>query len=217
LVNSNVDVLVAPSIVAIRAAQRATTTIPIVMVATLDPVAEGFVKSLRQPGGNITGISMLRGEMTAKRVELLKDLVPNLARIAIVWDADAPGPRQRAEVSLAAANLVSALASQGPTPISGAFKAARTGDAQARVRIHSDSTKKAVALAAHQVPSIGESRGFVAAGGLVSYGADLDEQPKVMASYVARILKGAKPANLPIQQPTKFELFVNLKTRVPRH
>jgi putative ABC transport system substrate-binding protein len=222
LVKIKVDVLIAPNIVAIRAAQRATTTIPIVMVASLDPVAEGFVKSLRQPGGNITGISMLRGEMTAKRVELLKDLVPNLARVAILWDADGPGPRQRAEDSLAAARAlsISALSLQvkAPTPdFESAFKTARASHAQALFVLGNPfmglHQKTVAALAAqHGLPSIGEDRSFVAAGGLVSYGEDLDEQPKVVASYVARILKGAKPADLPIQQPTKFELFVNLKT-----
>lgn len=222
LVRSKVDVLVAQNTVAIQAAQRATKSIPIVMATPVDPIAAGFAKSLRQPGGNITGIYTLRAELSAKRVELLTELVPGISRVAILWDADAPGPRLRFQDYLAAANIlkldIQSLEISAPTPdLQSAFQAARAKRSQALIIIGNplvSSLEEAVAALAAQygLPSIGESRRFTSAGGLISYGEDLDEQPKVLASIVVRILKGAKPADLPIQQPTMFELAVNLKT-----
>jgi putative ABC transport system substrate-binding protein len=222
LIKSKVDVLVATNVVAIRAAQQATTTIPIVMVVSVDPVTAGFAQSLRQPGGNITGISTLRGDLSAKRVELLKELIPGISRVAILWDPDGPGPRLRfQEYSAAAKTLkldIQSLEVRAPTPdLDGAFQAAREKRAQALIFISnpflSPHTRVVAGLAAqHGLRMIGEDRRYTEAGGLISYGEDMDEQPRVLASIVARILKGAKPASLPIEQPTRFELVVNLKT-----
>jgi putative ABC transport system substrate-binding protein len=222
LVESDAAVLVLTNVVAIRAAQRATTTIPIVMSISIDPVAAGFAQSFRQPGGNITGIYTLRADLAAKRIELMHELIPGISRIAVLWDPDGPGPKQRFQEYSAAAKakkleIQSLEVRAQRTDLEAAIQAARSNRAQALLVIGNPfigKLFKRVAELAEQngMPSISESRGYPDAGGLLSYGEDLDEQPKVLASIVARVLKGAKPANLPIEQPTKFELVINLKT-----
>jgi putative ABC transport system substrate-binding protein len=222
LVNSKVDVLVVNNIVAIRAARRSTTTIPIVMATAVDPVAAGFVHSLRQPGGNITGISSLLGELSARRIELLKELVPDISRAAILWDADGPGPRRRFQDYLTVAKTlklqIQSLEVKGPTPdLEKAFQAAQSGRAQALLIISNPSLlehrQSVMALTArHALPSIAENKVFVERGGLISYAADAEDQAKNLAKIVAKILNGARPAELPVEQTTKFELVVNLRT-----
>jgi putative ABC transport system substrate-binding protein len=222
LITARANVLVLTNVVAIRAAQRATTTIPIVMATSLDPIAAGFAQSLRQPGGNITGVSTLRSDLSAKLIELSKELIPGISRVAILWDTDGPGPRQRFQDYLAAAKAlklnIQSLEVKGPTAdFEKAMQTAKSNRAQALIVSSNPFTvqhRQTVmsAAARHGLPSIVENSIFVEAGGLISYAADRDAEAKVLASMVARILKGAKPANLPIEQPTKFELVLNMKS-----
>jgi putative ABC transport system substrate-binding protein len=204
------------------AAQRATTTIPIVMATSLDPVAARLVQSFRQPGGNITGIYSLQQELGAKRIELLSELIPGISRVAILWDADAPGPKQRFQDYLAAAksrklDVLSLEVKAQTADFEALIRTAVSSRAQALLVVSNPYMatvmKRVAALAAeHKLPTMGEGRGLFNSGGFVSYDQDVDEQPKMLANIVARVLKGAKPANLPIAQPTRFELIVNLKT-----
>jgi putative ABC transport system substrate-binding protein len=221
LVRMNVDLIVASGNPVVRAAQRATRTIPIVMVHGTDPVGLGFVASLARPGGNITGLSLQSPELTGKRLQLLKEAIPNLSRVGILWDPAFPGGRfevTEAEVAARALGIGLHLLEAGSA---GEFERAfaaitREGTAAAlavgspaffahRARITENAIKS-------RLPTICATREYAEAGCLISYGASLTDLYRRAAYFVDKILKGAKPADLPVEQPTKFELVINLKT-----
>lgn len=221
LVKLNVDVLVSPAGPAIRAAKEATKIIPVVMVVTVDPVATGLVDSLARPGGNITGLTRLTRELSGKRLELLKEAVPGISRIGILWSATLGGPGTLNDYEAAARPLkiqVQSLEVRGPNPdLDGAFLDAAKGRASAIITARSTALipypKRIAALALkNRLPSMFEDREYVEVGGLMSYSADDAESFRRAATYVDKILKGAKPADLPVEQPTKFEFVINLKT-----
>jgi len=223
LVQLKVDVLVATSTSAIRAAKQATKTIPIVMVSPTDPVAAGFVDSLARPGGNITGVVRLSRELSGKRLELLKEAVPRISRIGVLWDGSAaPGPAIAFKEYEAAARSLKlefqSLEVRGPHPdLDGAFQAAAKGRVNALIVVENSTvdrqSKRIVDFTIkNRLPSVWEGREFVEAGGLMSYSSDDPANYRRAATYVDKILKGAKPAELPVEQPTKFELVINLKT-----
>jgi putative ABC transport system substrate-binding protein len=238
LVQLKVDVLVLGIVHAIRAAKQATKTIPIVMVTTADPVSAGLVDSLARPGGNITGLTRLTRELRGKRLELLKEVVPTISRVGVLWrntlstgpttktesTADAivarPGSAVK-EYEAAAPALklqVQSLEVRGPNPdLEVAFQAAAKGRANGLVTILNpllNHHQKQIADLAmkNRLPSMFESNSYVEAGGLMSYSANDTENYRRAATYVDKILKGTKPADLPVEQPTKFELVINLKT-----
>jgi putative ABC transport system substrate-binding protein len=221
LIRLNASVIVAQSAVAVRAAKQATTAIPIVFI-TGDPVEFGFAGSLARPGGNLTGVANLTIELYPKRIELLKAALPRLRRLATLQTSTLvdPGRTSRAVESAARANGIEAL------PVSFVNSAVELDDAFAHAsRDQADAVLVApspffnihrarlLALAArYRLPALYEFRDFVEAGGLMCYGADMKAVYRQLASYVDRILKGAKPADLPVEQPTKFDLVINLKT-----
>jgi putative ABC transport system substrate-binding protein len=222
LAQLKVDVLISGDGPAIRAAKQATKTIPIVMVINQDPVATGLIDSLARPGGNITGLSRLTRELSGKRLELLREAVPGIARVGILWDANGEGPNISFKEYQAAARALKiqlqSLEVRGPDPdLDGAFQSAAKGRAIAlitignsllnryRKRIVDDAIK-------HRLPSMYEASQWIAAGGLISYSTDDAESYRRAATFVDKILKGRKPADLPVEQPTKFELVINLKT-----
>jgi putative tryptophan/tyrosine transport system substrate-binding protein len=221
LVSLKVDLIVAGGSQAVLAAQQATKTIPIVMVSS-DPVGTGFVASLARPGGNITGQSMLTPELSGKRLELLREIVSGLSVVTVLADLDDPPVAlSLKETELAAKALgikVEVVAATAPDDIDGAFASAVSNvRPQALVvlpaplmSIHAGQIA-ALALE-HRLPSIALNSEFPRAGILLSYGADTYDLYRRTAIYVDKILKGAKPADLPVQQPTKFELVINLKT-----
>ena len=224
LVKMNVDVIVAVSSPSVVAAKNATKTIPIVMPFSSDPVGDGLVASLARPGGNITGLSLMAPELAAKRLQLLKEVFPKVRPVAALWNPDYAGMAARLRQTQGAAPAVGlevisveirdsreleraleALDRQRPSAI---FLLADPLTMSQRLRI--------VEFAAEErIPAIYEVSQFVEAGGLMSYGPNTDELMRRSATYVDRILKGAKPGDLPVQSPTKFELVVNLKP--PRH
>jgi putative tryptophan/tyrosine transport system substrate-binding protein len=222
LVEQKVDVIVAPNNVVIRAAKELTKTIPIVMITTIDPVAAGYVKGFAHPGGNITGIANLSRDLSAKRIELLKELFPKLSGVAVLWDADGPGPAIALKEYVAAGQAfkleLRSLDVRGPKPdFAGAFDAAKTARVEALIVVGNalmfQHAKQVFELATkHRLPSITEEGRYVRAGGLISYGASLASLYRRAATYVDAILKGAKPANLLIEQPREFEIFINGKT-----
>jgi putative tryptophan/tyrosine transport system substrate-binding protein len=222
LVRLGVHVIVTGGPVATRAAKEMTHTIPIVMAGDYDPVGDGFVASLGQPGGNITGVTTLTRELSGKRLELLKDTVPGMARVAVLWDpTEVSAARQLRDTEDAARGLglqVQALEVRGLDDFEGAFAAARQGRADGLTVLAGPGTggdhrARLVDLAAQsRLPTIYRAREFAEAGGLMSYAASDREMVRRAAYYVDRILKGAKPADLPVEQPTKFELVLNLKT-----
>ena len=218
LLQLKVDALVSSSAAAIRAAKQATKTIPIVMVASFDPVAMGIVDSLSRPGGNITGVARLTHELSGKRLELFKEAVPKISRVGILA---VPGSQSLQEYERAARALKVSLESlvvNGPNPdLERVFQVATKGRVNAIVTSASRSinryTKQIVELALkNRLPSMFEIGTRVEAGGLMSYSADDAAVFRRAATYVDKILKGTKPADLPIEQPTKFELVINLKT-----
>jgi putative ABC transport system substrate-binding protein len=221
-VQQKVDVIVGVNNVVIRAAKNATKTIPIVMISSVDPVAAGYVESYARPGGNITGLSWLSRDLSAKRLELLKEVLPKLTRVAILWDADGPGPAVAFKEYTAAAPAfkldLQSLEVRGSNPdFEGAFEAARIARAEALIVVGnplmSQHLKSIFALATkHRLPSLTEEDRYVIAGGLVSYGASLAGLYRRAATYVDAILKGAKPANMLVEQPRVFEIFLNMKT-----
>jgi len=223
LVQLKVNILVVTSLGGIRAAKQATKTIPIVMVTTQDPVTAGIVDSLARPGGNITGVTTLTRDLSGKRLELLKESVAGISRVGILRDTNAgPGPAIAFKEYQAAADglkiQLQSLAVPGPNPdLEGAFKAAAKGRASALIVIASfvlsRYSKQIAELAIkNRMPSMNELSAYVEAGGLMSYSANNAESYKRAAWYVDKILKGAKPADLPVEQPTKFEFVINLKT-----
>jgi putative tryptophan/tyrosine transport system substrate-binding protein len=221
-VQLKVDVLVLSALPAIRAAEQATKTIPIVMVTTQDPVAIGLIDSLARPGGNITGLTRLTRELSGKRLELLKEMVPKISRVRVLWDADdrggAIGFKEYEAAARALKIQLQSLEIRGPNPdLEGAFQAATKGRVNALITITNPLLarypKRIADLAIkNRLPSMYERAEYVEAGGLVSYSTNDPEAFRRAATYVDRILKGAKPADLPVEQPTKFEFIVNLKT-----
>jgi putative ABC transport system substrate-binding protein len=220
LVRLKVDVIVTGGPMDTRAAKEATNTIPIVMAFDSDPVANGFVASLAHPGGNITGLSTLAPELGGKRLEILKEVVPKLSRVAVFGDSAEPANAQALkEADLAAKALglkLQNLDIKDPKDIEIAFRAAVKGRAQAVLVLTSPVTltqrAQVVELAAkNRLPASYWSQDFVNDGGLMSYAANFGDMYRRAATFVDKILKGTKPADLPVEQPMKFEFIVNLK------
>jgi ABC-type uncharacterized transport system substrate-binding protein len=224
LVQRQVDIIVALSTTAARPVKQATSVIPIVAVAMADPVEDGLVASLAQPGGNVTGTTFLGPELVAKRLQLLSEVVPQHSRVAILWHPRAYSDRTMAGMIQEAERAAQTLGMQlqfvpaaSPDDIAGAFSAMTEERADALSvfpspilfaeygRIASMATEK-------KLPAIYAAREGAEIGGLISYGANLPDLARLTAVYVDKILKGAKPADLPVQQPTKFELVINVKT-----
>src|SRR6516164_2024377 len=224
LVAGQVDVIVAQSTPAARAAKQATTAIPIVAIGMADPVEDELVASLVRPGGNVTGTAFLGPELVSRRLQLLKELVPGLSHVAVLWHPRAYGERTMAgmlkEIEGAAQTLGTKLQlvpAAGPDDLETAFSAMTKERADGVVVFPSPilfaQYPRIVTLAANnRLPAIYAAREGVELGGLASYGVNLPDLSRATAVYLDKILKGAKPAELPIQQPTKFELVINLKT-----
>jgi putative ABC transport system substrate-binding protein len=222
LVRLKVDVIVTAGPLPTRPVKAATVTIPIVITNDNDPVANGFVASLARPGGNITGLSTLSPEAYGKQLELLKEIVPRLSRVAVLGDSAEPGHAQALRETERAARTLRVqlqyLDVRGPNDIETAFQAARTGRADAVLTLTSavlfTHRTQVVDLAGKSrlpVMYFSTSPGFTAGGGLMSYSASITDMDRRAATFVDKILKGAKPADLPIEQPTKFEFIINLK------
>ena len=220
LVRLKVDVIAAAGTLAPLAAKQATTTIPIVMTSAGDPLGSGLVASLARPGGNVTGMSLMAPDLGAKRLELLKELLPRLSRVAVLWNAANPYSALVFKETQAGGRTlgieVQSLEVRGPDDFDATFETARRLRPDALITVEDPLTgshRKRIAdfSARQQLPSLHGIREFVAAGGLMSYGASLADLSRRAAYYVDKIFKGAKPADLPVQQPTKFELVINLK------
>jgi putative ABC transport system substrate-binding protein len=223
LVQLKVDVLViTQGQAAIREAQQATKTIPIVMVTTVDPVAAGLIDSLARPGGNLTGLTTLARDLSGKRLELLKEVVPTTLRVGFLLQADAPGAAVRIKEYEAAARPlkieIQSLNVQSQTPdFDRAFKNADKGRVSGLITVrdalfHRYQKQIANLAIKHRLPSMFERSDYVEAGGLISYSSDDAEIYRRAAYYVDRIFKGAEPGGLPVEQPKKFQLVINLKT-----
>jgi putative ABC transport system substrate-binding protein len=219
-VRLNVDVIVTAGPAPTRAAKEATVTIPIVMGFDNDPVGSGFVASLARPGGNITGFSTLAPEISGKQMELLKETVSRLSRVAVLGNSTRPGNAQELkEVELAAGALkvqLQYLDVLDPKDIETAFREASKGRAEAVLMLvspvlNTQRTQIVDLTVKNRVPAVYGQQEFVEAGGLMTYGVSLTDLFRRAATYVDKILKGRKPADLPVEQPTKFELIINLK------
>jgi len=220
LVRLNVDIIVAPGTLAPLAAKRVTTTIPIVMANAGDPLGSGLVSSLARPGGNVTGLSLMVPDIGGKRLELLKDVLPRMSSVAVLWNVANPYPALVFRETESAARTfgieVQSLEVRGPGDFDGVFENARLQHPEALITVEDPLTvnyrKQIVDFAAtNRLPAIHGVREFVEAGGLMAYGASLSDLLRRAAGYVDKIFKGAKPADLPVQQPTKFEFVINLK------
>jgi putative ABC transport system substrate-binding protein len=222
LIHRTPDVLLVSTTPGILAAKAATPTIPIVMVLVADPVGTGIVPSLARPGGNITGVTTIVAELAGKRLEILKEIVPTASRIAVLVNPDNPATLPQMQSAEAAARrlgieLRPVLEVLTRGDLERAFGAAVRARARGVLRmidpLVSMLRKDTASLAAkHRLPIIYPSRQDVEAGGLVAYGTNLPEQYRQAATFVDKLLRGAKPADLPVEQPTKFELVINLKT-----
>jgi putative ABC transport system substrate-binding protein len=221
LVRLNVDVIVAGGSTAIRATKNATKSIPIVMAHGSDPVELGYVASLARPGGNITGLTHLAPELGGKRLELLKDIVAQLSRVAVLTDpgTGGHGPQiKELEVAAPALGLqLRPMEVRAPDELESAFSAMAKWRAGAFIGLQQPTLdrlrQRIVNLAAkNRLPAMYPNSEYVETGGLMSYAADIAAMFRRSAVYVDKILKGAKPADLPVEQPTKFEFIVNLKT-----
>jgi putative tryptophan/tyrosine transport system substrate-binding protein len=222
LVGRKVDVIVASTDGPIAAVKRETRTIPIVMANSADPVGTGFVASLARPGGNVTGLSNTSADLSGKRLELLREVVPGLSRVAFLWNPDARGTVLDYKESEAAATSLhlelESVEVSSPADLDRAFSTVRSQRAQAVIVPPGNpamfSNRAAVASFAQRsrLPSMYGFKEYVDAGGLMSYGPSLPAMYRRAAAYVDKILKGAKPADLPVERPTKFELIINLKT-----
>jgi putative tryptophan/tyrosine transport system substrate-binding protein len=221
LVRLKVDVIVAVNPAGVLSAKRATTTIPIVMTNTPDPVQLGLVASLANPGGNITGTTTLTADLSIKQLELLKEGVPRASRVALLWNPDNPWHRGTVKGLQARGGSLGlqlqALEVRGPDAFDSAFHTMTTERAQALLVLADPMTyfhrqRLADLAIRYRLPMMGSLRGYAEAGSLMSYWADTTDVYRRAASYVDRILKGAKPGDLPIEQPTKFEFVTNLKT-----
>ena len=220
LVRLKVEVIVTSGPAATRAAKESTVTIPIVTAQDPDPVGNGLVASLARPGGNITGLSTLAPEINGKRLELLKEIVPRLSRVAVLASSTTPGNAQQLkETELAARALgvqLQFLNVRGAKDIEPAFPGASKERADAILVLQSpvfvnERTQLTELAVKSRLPAIYDRREFVDDGGLICYGTNFTDLSHRAATYVDKILKGAKPADLPVEQPTKFELIINLK------
>jgi putative ABC transport system substrate-binding protein len=220
LVGLKVDVLVGVTTNAVQAAKNATRTIPIIFIGVSDPVAAELVDSLARPGGNITGFTNIAPVLSGKRLELLKETVPKLSRVAVLWDPKNQGSEQSwKESQLSARELGLQLHSMevsSADKFEGAFQdatKARSAALAVTLNAVANSNQKRIAelAAKNRLPAIYARGDFVASGGLVSYGADQAEPYRRAAAMVDKILKGTKPADIPVEQPTKFEFLINLK------
>ena len=221
LLAQRVEVIVTAGIPATLAVKKATTSVPLVMVAVGDPVGTGIVPSLSRPGGNVTGVTSISTEMDRKRLELLKEVVPNVSHIAVLWNAANPGQVVAEKQTQAAAQVlrmkVLSLGVRTKEEIEDAFAAIVRERPDAllvltdRLLLHHRARIMAFA-AQHHLPGVHGYRELVEVGGLMSYGPSYADMHRRAAYFVNRILKGAKPADLPVERPTKFELVINLKT-----
>jgi putative ABC transport system substrate-binding protein len=219
LVQSKVDVIVTFTTPAIKAAKEATTRIPIVMANVGDPIAVGFVTSLARPGGNITGLTNLSPSLGGKRLELLKEIVPKLTRVALFWhpEAHAPALKELENDARGLGIATTPVAVRNSGDFESAFTAAAKIGADGLITLPNsmlvDFRKQLTELAlTKRLPAIYPNREIAMAGGLMAYGPDINDNYRRAAMMVDKILKGTKPADLPVQQPTKFEFVINLKT-----
>src|SRR5215831_7306588 len=224
LVRLKVDVIVVLATQAGRAAQRATSTIPIVIGSMGDPVADGLVASLSSPGGNVTGTTFLGPELLPKRLGLLKELIPAMSRVACLWHPEAFGEQTNKDMKNAIEGAAKALGVQlkyvganKPDEFERAFSEMASGNFDAMFEFPSptffEQRRRLVDLAErHRLPAMYNAREFVELGGLIAYGANILDLNRRTAIYADKILKGAKPSELPVEQPTKFELAINRKT-----
>ena len=221
LVQRKVEVIVVETTRAAEAVKRLTSTIPIVLSAVADPVGSGLVTSYAHPGGNVTGLSMMSAEISAKRLQLLKETIPQLTRVAVLWNPDTPfHPKAIADLKAAAPALsleLSFVSARRPDEFSPAFSEISRTHAQGLYlmddSIFSSHKTTLLNLASKaRLPTSYSERPFVVEGGLMSYGTNMRDMWRRSAGYVDKILKGAKPSDLPIEQPTKFEFVINLKT-----
>jgi len=221
LVRLNVDLVVAGGTQATSSAKQATGVIPIVMGVSADPVGNGFVASLARPGGNITGLTSLSPDLSGKRLALLKEIVPRLSRVSVLWNSGNPDNASQLREAEAAANALGVqllpIGVRSSNEFDKAFSVINNARADVLYTLgdslFANNRKRIVDFAAkNQLASMFSTRQAVEAGGLVSYGTDFVDLFRRAAIYVDKILKGAKPADLPIEQPTKFELVINLKT-----
>ena len=217
----NVDIIVGTSSTMVEAARQATNSIPIVFFAHADPVGIGHIASLARPGGNMTGLSMLLTEMVAKELEILKELVPDATRLGVLWNPTTPSHAvavkaveaagQRLGVQLRLVPLVTVEDTDG------AFASLTGGNVSGFLDVisplsYSQRARLAEAALRHRLPGMYGSKENVVAGGLISYGADIADLARRAAVYIDKILRGAKPADLPVEQASKYQLFINLKT-----
>ena len=221
LIRLKVDVILVSGSLAIGALKNATKTIPIVMTTVEDPVAQGFVDSLARPGGNITGLTNLAPELSGKRLELVKETLPKIDRVAVLWDPVGPGPvvafKETQAVAPPMGLQLQSLEIRSPNDFEGAFKAAIAERSGAVIVLQSFLTnahrRRIVDLAlTHRLPGMYTQMEYVEVGGLMSYAPSYTAIYGRAATYVDKILKGTKPADLPVEQPMKFELVINLKT-----
>jgi putative ABC transport system substrate-binding protein len=220
LVSLKVDVIVTYAPPAIQAAKQATAAIPIVMAVVIEPVATGFVASLARPGGNITGLSLMAPELVGKQLEILKEVVPKVSRVALLGNpanaGTAPQVRHAQDAAQAFGVRLQTLEVRGPSEIDSAF-GAMTRERAGAVIVLVDAmlvdhrTQIADLATKRRLPAVYGITDHAEAGGLMAYGANVNDRFRRAAYYVDRILKGAKPADLPVEQPTKFELIINLK------
>jgi len=221
LAQMKVDIIVTESNLAAQAAKDASETIPIVMAVTGDPVGAGLVASLARPGGNITGLSVLARELSSKRLQLLKEVTPKAARVAVIWNAAYPASAgYLAQTRAAARSMGLELQSfevRSPSDLDSAFEAVAVARPSTLITLPdgmllANRTRIVEFTKRSQLPALFPDREFAEAGGLMAYGPSLAANFRGAATYVDKILKGTKPADLPVEQPTKFELVINLKT-----
>ena len=221
LVSLHVDVLVTEGSEGVQAAQHATQTIPIVMRSVGDPVQRGLIASLARPGGNITGLAGAGGDLNGKRLELLKEAVPTLTHVAVLWNPPQPAHAPMLKALEDGAQVVGVqlhpVAVHSLTDFEGAFAAMRTEHAEALMIFGSDLHSSHIHRLADltrksQLPAMAGARAFADSGGLMAYGPSARDALSRVAYYVDRLLQGTKPADLPVEQPMKFELVINLKT-----
>jgi ABC-type uncharacterized transport system substrate-binding protein len=221
LVASKVDVIVVAGADSTRAAKSATTTIPIVMASCQDAVGDGLVASLAHPGGNVTGRSVYAPELTSKRVEILKEMLPTLARVGVLWNRDnsgAAGQLREAETTGRALGIaIESLPAQIPDGLDEVMARATEVGAGAILIVSDSSTignraKIGSSALQNHLPTIFANKAYLSGGGLMSYGPDIVESFRLAVVHIDKILKGANPANLPVEQPTRFEYVINIKT-----